>query len=325
MNKQAFNQLLQRYLNGTCTEQERLMVEQWFEAWKEDRPQSAVSDEEWQHITDRMWSRIMLQTEQPNTPAAPVKPLYSRMWVHIAASVALLIVCFSGWYYFNRTPAEQFRIANTDSKPKQLLLPDGSKVILYSGARLQFPDVFADTIREVLLEGDAFFDITHRPVQPFYVKTSDLAIKVLGTSFFVRQTAEAKTEVAVRTGRVAVSERYSVNDKNNGVLLTPNQKVVYYAEQQHFVTALVEKPVPVTAKPPAFNYEETPLPDVINDLQTTYQVQITLENNRLANCNLTGNLNQMDMYAQLDAVAQAIGASYQIKGTTILIVGAGCD
>lgn len=325
MNKQAFNQLLQRYLNGSCTEQERLIVDQWFEAWKEDRPQSTVSDEEWQHITDRMWSHIQTQTQSSDVTLAPVKPLYNRIWLHIAASVVLFIACLSGWYYFNQPPGEQFRIANTSNKPKQLLLPDGSKVVLYTGARLQFPDAFADTIREVLLEGDAFFDVTHQPDRPFYVKTNNLTIKVLGTSFFVRNTAESKTEVAVRTGRVAVSERYSANEKNNGVLLTPNQKVVYYAEQQHFVTALVEKPVPIAAAIPAFNYEETPLTNVISDLQSTYQVQISLENSRLANCNLTGNLHQMDMYAQLDAVTQAIGASYQIKGTSILIVGPGCD
>jgi ferric-dicitrate binding protein FerR (iron transport regulator) len=324
MNKQAFNALLQRYLNGSCTAQERMIVEQWFEAWKEDRPQSAVSDEEWKHIADRMWYHIQQQIHQPDVPVIPIKSLRGSLWLQIAASVLLLVAFLSGWYYLNQFSDEKFRITNTSTKPKQLLLPDGSKVILYAGSRLHFPDFFADTVREVLLEGDAFFDVTYRATQPFYVKTNNLTIKVLGTSFFVRTTEKTKTEVAVRTGRVAVSERYSDNEKNNGVLLTPNQKVVYYAEQQHFVTALVEKPIPVAAVIPAFNYTEAPLGQVIEDLQATYQVQIILENNRLADCNLTGNLSQMDMYAQLDAVTQAIGASYQIKGTTILIIGQGC-
>ncbi|WP_448519885.1 hypothetical protein [Rhodoflexus sp.] len=45
--------------------------------------------------------------------------------------------------------------------------------------------------------------------------------------------------VIVRSGIVSVSGRYSDNE-NNGVLLAPNHKMVYYTEQQHFVTALVE-------------------------------------------------------------------------------------
>lgn len=331
MDKQAFRELLQRYLDGRCTERERALVDYWFELWQEDRPQSVLSEDEWQHIADRMWENISLQTTphtQTSTPTVviPMKP--RRLWMRAAAAViALLVAAITGWYFVWQTPQESFRVVNTSGKAKQVQLPDGSKVILYNGARLQFPDVFTGNHREVTLEGDAFFDVVHQPSKPFYVKTNHLIIKVLGTSFFVRKTARRNTEVAVRSGRVTVSERYSSNKKNNGVLLTPNQKAIYHIEQGHFVTALVEKPVPVIdpAKAPDFAYNESSLKDVINDLQTVYQIRIVLENEALANCNLTGNLNQMDMYAQLDAITQAIGASYQIKGTVILISGKGCD
>ncbi|MDW8205541.1 MAG: FecR domain-containing protein [Cytophagales bacterium] len=324
MNRQVFNELLQRYLNGSCTEQERLLVDRWFEAWKEDLQQPTLSEAEWQQVAERMWSHISQQTTVAEPPV--VIPLYRRKWMQMAAAVAVLLVGVLGsYYYFNYQPQENFRATNTSTKPKQLLLPDGSKVILYANAGLQFPDAFTDSVREVTLQGDAFFDVVHNPQKAFYVKTNHLIIKVLGTSFFVRQKADAATEVAVRSGRVAVSERYSANASNNGVLLTPNQKVVYHAQQQHFVTALVEKPAPVVTALPAFKYQEAPLSQVINDLQTTYQIQISLENNKLTNCNLTGDLSQMDMYAQLEALTRAIGASYQIKGTAVLIVGKGCD
>lgn len=326
MNRQAFHQLLQRYLDGTCTEQERQLVDQWFEAWKEDLRQTEISEEEWQRISARMWEHISRQTAEAEPPQpARVVPLRRRLIMQIAASVVLLTVCLSAWYYLQRQPQESFRIVNTSKKPKQLFLPDGSKVILYANARLQFPDVFADSAREVFLDGDAFFDVQHRLGQPFRVNTVNLTVKVLGTSFFVRRKPNNAVEVAVRSGRVAVSERHADNAKNNGVVLTPNQKTVYHAAQKHFVTALVEKPVPVAETLPAFRYENAPLQQVINDLQAAYQVQIIPENSRLTNCNLTGDLSRMDMYAQLDALTQAIGASYQVKGTTVLIVGQGCN
>ncbi|MCS6968303.1 MAG: FecR domain-containing protein [Cytophagales bacterium] len=327
MEQSAFKELLQRYLEGTCTEKERQLVEYWFEIWKEDRPESTLSEEEWRQLAPLTWNAICQQTgiNQPNEKK--IISLWQHGWLKIAASVAALLIFSAGFYFFTKLAESQesFRIANTTAKPKQLLLPDSSKVMLYSGARLQFPDAFAQDKREVFLEGDAFFEIVHQPQKPFYVKTNQLLIKVLGTSFWVRKTSEATVEVLVRTGRVAVSERHA-DSHNKEVVLTPNQKVTYYTKQKHFVTALIEKPQPVGLPEhmPSFIYKETPLSKVVEDLQKAYQVQIVLENPLLANCNLTGNLNQMDMYAQLEALVQAVGATYQIQGTTIFISGQGC-
>ncbi len=69
---------------------------------------------------------------------------------------------------------------------------------------------------------------------------------MLGTSFDVRGK-NGLVEVAVKTGRVAVYENKDqvtmdeVQQKSNGVIITPNQKVTYYQQERHFVTSIVDE------------------------------------------------------------------------------------
>lgn len=68
-------------------------------------------------------------------------------------------------------------------KRKELILPDGSKVWLNAGSQLTFPERFEAGKREVYLEGEGYFDVQHNADAPFFVRTEDFLIKVLGTAF----------------------------------------------------------------------------------------------------------------------------------------------
>ncbi len=86
-------------------------------------------------------------------------------------------------------------------------LPDGSTVMLNVGTRLEVPAGFGRGQREVFLEGEALFTVEHKKDAAFQVRTSSSSIRVLGTSFVVREYAGAEEVfVAVREGRVAVGK-----------------------------------------------------------------------------------------------------------------------
>lgn len=68
-------------------------------------------------------------------------------------------------------------------KRKELILPDGSKVWLNAGSQLTFPERFEAEKREVYLEGEGYFDVQHNAKAPFFVRTEDFLVKVLGTAF----------------------------------------------------------------------------------------------------------------------------------------------
>ena len=105
----------------------------------------------------------------------------------------------------------------------KLILSDNTVVWLNAGSRLVYPTFFSGKTREVLLFGEAFFEVSKNADKPFIVKTSDIEIKVLGTQFNVSAYAEDKViQTVLKEGSVAIRQNNSTFfDKE--VVLKPNQ------------------------------------------------------------------------------------------------------
>lgn len=226
--------------------------------------------------------------------------------------------------------------ANQSSNILQLRLEDSSIVLLQPGAVLRYPEHFESGKREVFLEGEAFFSVAKNVNRPFYVFCNDVVTHVLGTSFRVKpDSLKKQVEVIVRTGRVQVYEnnpKISDRKKMNGVILTPNQKVIYSKEQRQFTASLVTNPMPIIKETLAesepiisFVYEDIPMQTVISALERTYGIEMVIGNEALYNCLFTGDISKQDLFTKLDIVCQSVKASYQVAGTRILIEGKGCN
>jgi hypothetical protein len=227
---------------------------------------------------------------------------------------------------------------NTTAHPLKMQLEDGTSITLQPGAELHYPQHFLPDKREVYLKGEAFFEVSKNPTRPFFVYNKNVVTHVLGTSFNVRINKETKqVEVEVRTGRVEVYEntmleKSSTLKKNNGVILLPNQKVVYDEIARQFVPSLVDRPLPVIKNDSANKkvttedmvFAETPLKTVLPILENNYGIEIVAENEALYQCLFTGDINLQELYTKLDIICQAVGANYEVKGTKILIKGKGC-
>ena len=85
-------------------------------------------------------------------------------------------------------------------------LPDGSLAHLHPGSRLTFPNAFLGDTREVYLEGEAYFDVTHDADHPFIVNTKHCATRVLGTEFDVTAYADRPACVTLVSGHVEVGQ-----------------------------------------------------------------------------------------------------------------------
>jgi hypothetical protein len=212
-----------------------------------------------------------------------------------------------------------------------IVLTDSSIVQLQPGAAVSYPKTFAANRREVYLEGAAFFKVTKNPARPFLVYTGTIVTQVLGTSFTVKRM-DNHFEVTVLTGKVAVYEEGNKQLHNKGgVVITPNEKVTYYSENHHFITSLVDNPVVVAksddsiAVKEPFNFDETPVLRIIQQLEETYAVQIITGNDKINHCLFSGNISGQSLYSMLDIICQAIGANYEIRGTSIILTGNGCD
>lgn len=88
----------------------------------------------------------------------------------------------------------------------QLMLSDGTKVWLNSASKLKFPLLFSGNTRSVEIEGEVYFEVAHRKMTPFVVKSRDQEIKVLGTVFNINAYAnESLVKTTLVEGSIAIS------------------------------------------------------------------------------------------------------------------------
>lgn len=347
MNRRAFYHLLQRYADGTCTDEERKLVEQWYELLDDDH-EPAISNEEIKLTVEKLWPVIREKTLPDATVEVPERrvrkiPALVR-WASAAAAVAALV---AGIYWFTSRPDFQpagqesakaglTKFTNRHALPDTLYLPDRSMVVVEPQGTLYYPDTFVPGKREVYLEGNAFFKVTKNTQSPFYVYSNNIVTQVLGTSFFVKTNNQTDdVEVSVRTGKVAVYEHETQGksrkrtEESTGVILKPNQKVIYNRLDGHFRTTLVDIPLPLTPDSQEgqtvtalnFVFEETPLSKVLSVLETAYHIEIVLENDNLAHLLFSGDIKGQNLYDQLEIICQSVQAMYEVRGTQLLIKG----
>jgi ferric-dicitrate binding protein FerR (iron transport regulator) len=155
-----------------------------------------------------------------------------RMWLYAGAAAACIAIATSLVIMQQPVQKQDNKQALLSdqvetSKPgekRTLLLSDGSKVTLNAGSTFTISKNFNERIREVALEGEAYFDIEHNPEKPFIIHTTSMNIKVLGTIFNVKAYSTDKTlETSLLKGSVEVTLK---NENDRKVILHPNEKIV---------------------------------------------------------------------------------------------------
>ena len=131
-----------------------------------------------------------------------------RKWLAAAVILGVIIALYLLVRPLDHQVKNNLALNEVIAKPGtkiHLLLPDGSKVWLNSESRLQYKGKFSDSLREVTLEGEAFFDVVKDKTHPFIVHTSDIDVRVLGTAFNVKSyPKESSIEATLIRGMIQV-------------------------------------------------------------------------------------------------------------------------
>lgn len=164
--------------------------------------------------------------------------LYKKIDVLIRIAAVFVILIGIGYLFI--LPKEKsilsdqslVEIISPRGSKTQVLLPDGTKIWINSGSKIQYSNNFNQSTREVFLEGEGYFEVKKNPEKPFIVATSDIRIKALGTTFNIKAYPEDKTiETTLIEGNLDVVSGTS-GKSTKLASLKPNQKVTYYKEKE---------------------------------------------------------------------------------------------
>ena len=308
------------------------------------KPVEGLSNTEVQQLIGNISSKTI--NKEASSEPHSVKRLYwfQGDWIKVAAILVLVSIIGVVGYLPTKLAEKQQKLAQVETgliiktQPGVVRLPDNSTVILKPGGKLSYNSRFDKQVREVYLDGEAFFEVAKDVKRPFIVHTNELITKVLGTSFSVKAYENAKEfQVTVNTGKVSVFPKkdntdYSLSSKSlevdaeNGIVLTPNQEVTFYRNKTKLVTRKLPQPAALSneATERKFNFVETPFSEVIAEISKAYDIKISYDKEKMGNCPLTASLSKQQLYEKLGLICQAVEASYRIENGEIIINGKGC-
>jgi transmembrane sensor len=195
-------------------------------------------------------------------------------------------------------------------------------------------------LREVTLEGEAFFDVTHNAAKPFIVHTSGLNIKVLGTAFNVKSYASDETiETTLLRGSIEVVKQ---NDPTAPkVILRPNEKLVFNKKDlpetegsKEQIATTVQPAISITHLPadiPDSIIKETSwrynkldfngdsLEELADKMERWFDVHITINNERLKRYRLKGSFEKETIVQALEALKLSARFEYEVEGKEVVI------
>lgn len=313
MNTEQLEQIIDRYLAGKATPAEKALLQRWFE--ETDKEQVSLSFSKQQQISRDLWQRI----QQPDMRTG-VMQLFSIRLLKYAAAVIALVVATAGLLFeknvralFSSHTIAYERVMTAPGKIKMVQLPDNSVIHLFPNSKISIPENYGVKDRLVLLEGKAFFEIRDNPDKLFRVQANQLVTTVLGTSFEVSAFATAsQNQVAVATGKVSVA----YGDRWLGEL-SARKKLSLDLSTGVVTTATSE--IAGSWRDGQLKFQQTPLPDVCNQLNEWFDVHITIDNPERLKEQVTVNFKGEPLEKILIILSKTSGFTYTIDHRNIHI------
>ena len=319
-------EILVKYCKGKASAEEVKEAEEWLAQGSNLLVYLGLR-EEWQYIDD---DKIVLPNKQlvwqkikAEVGLSAKKQRMRLSFYRVAAACLLLVAIGTSALYLldgdnggQNQVAELFSTISTRNGEKsQVELPDGSKVWLNANSKIVISSKFGNSVREVSVSGELFFDVTPSD-KKFVVNAGSIKAEVLGTSFVVNTHADSSNiQIALKTGRLAVldaasNKRLFIMDSAHRAVID-KEMLTYNVE--HAETALSNI---WTEESLAMHNE--PLSRVISKLESWYKLNIAyvgLDSTKT----YSFHIQNEDIFEFMDLFSAITPVSYSLNGNNLFI------
>ena len=281
--------ILYKFFEGNASFEEEAAVKQWMEESAENR--LAFLKE--RKLFDAM---LLLGNEEiikngKKRFSINLSSLRTEL-IKIAAVVAITLG--GSYFYYQSSLEKELMAMQTITVPAgqriNITLVDGTNVWLNARTSLSYPVKFGKNNRQVVLDGEAYFDVTKDKSKPFIVQTDNYNVEVLGTQFDVNAYSETgEFETTLMSGSVKVA---SASDSTQKITLKPNNKVFLQDGKLH-VTA-VDDYNPYRWKEGLICFKNETFTSIMKDFEKYYGLTIQVKNKNVFKYVYTGKFRQTD-------------------------------
>ncbi|MCR8561598.1 FecR domain-containing protein [Mucilaginibacter sp. BJC16-A38] len=198
----------------------------------------------------------------------------------------------------------------------QLILPDGSHVWLNAASSVKYPVVFDKKERMVELNGEAYFEVVHKPESPFKVKTRRQEVEVLGTHFNIYAYDD---ESITRTTLVEGSVKVSAFTSHNTIVIKPGQQSL--VDDYNLKVETVDTDDALAWKNGYFEFNDESLESIMKKVGRWYNLDVEYRNTTAKNQLFSGSVSRYKNVSQVIKTLELTNAvHFKIEGNTILVI-----
>ena len=318
MNKEKdIESIIIRSLSGAANTEEKELLKEWLREAEANRWQYEQARHLWDTAaevdysidpqTDAEWDKLIVRMgNSGSSDGAYIKRL--KFWRYAAAAVVILGLAGLAALYLGgglgRGPAIAQQYETLPGQTRQLALSDGSFINLNAGSTLSVIKGFGLGERRLILEGEAFFQVSHDPQQPFTVTMNGAEVRVTGTAFNLRAYPENEAvQLAVTEGSVA----FRSENSDNGQAVKAGQ-----AAKVDRATGRVST-IPFDERATAWQsglivFDSTLFPEVLRTLERQFAVEIE-DNTQLQQKRYTATFDNRS----LDEILSVMGATMSFQ------------
>lgn len=208
---------------------------------------------------------------------------------------------------------------NPAGQKSKIYLPDGSTVLLNAESRLVFPERF-DSVRNVQLTGEAYFEVAPDADKPFFVKSENVKTIAIGTEFNVRAyNNENKIHVALTKGKIKVE--VTDEDKTSDYLISPGKGISYHKEERMISQSNFSPDATIGWKDGIIYFKDASKEEVFSQLERWYGSEFEFFNEPLDDAwKYTGQFKNESLENVLKSIGSIKKFDYQVDNKRVKIM-----
>lgn len=319
-------ELLGKYFSGEASPEEAMAVDEWMHAHKDNRELYNQVAAVWDDAATRQRYQLpdkekVLQEVRSRMTVEPKLHNISKTqyWRRIAAGLLVLAGAASLYFLQQQKKTDIIYVSRqTTTGIFRDTLPDRSIAVVNSNSAIKYITGLTGDTRAIELKGEAWFDVTTDPAKPFIITVGGINIKVLGTSFNVKESADG-VNVAVKTGAVMLSR----NDSS--LVVKAGQQGVYNKAQQQFVLAGAANNNTMGYATRVFNFNNATLKEITGELEKAYGIQVIFENKNLENCTMSSSFDNKPIQYVFEVISVTLNVQCRFENDRVYVSGAGCN
>lgn len=319
------SELILKHLSGQTTAEEIEQLTSWVNESAENENQfaemqnsyiflaSTLSPDNKKSAFNEIVNKINNKKEKKEIS---VKRIYS-----IAASILLPVLLggFAWFYQWSSGSNEPELFTEIVAPPKhnsQITLPDGTQVWLSPESKLKYGQNYGRKTRNVILDGEGYFEVTKNQEKPFTVETVHLNVKVLGTSFNLEAYSN---EPMVRTTLVRGSLQIESELISKGFLLTPGERVSFDVNSRQLTSEKVNTEIYRLVKDGMIIFKRNTLAEVCRKLERWFMIPVEFNGTDNQDLLFTAKFQDESVEKILKILNLTIPINYQIMNDKIVI------